>query len=84
MNTKILLPVLVAILVTMGALVLGGIKVEQTDYRQSDSAWQVAEWNSRPGCVIWYASDGGASYGSTGHQAPDTPDFHQRGCVNFH
>ena len=84
MNTKMLLPVFVAILVTMGALIVGGISVDQQDYHQSDVAWQVADWNSRPGCVIWYASDGAASYGSTGHRSPDTPDFYQRGCVNFH
>jgi len=83
MNTKMLFPVFVAILVTMGALIVGGISVEQQDYQQSDAAWQVADWNSRPGCVIWYASDGAAGNGSTGYRSPDA-DFHQRGCVNFH
>jgi len=84
MNARILLPVLIAMLVTMGALMVGELNVEQPDYRQSEGAWQIADWNSRPGCVIWYASDGVAGNGSTGYRSLDTPEFHQRGCVNFH
>ncbi len=82
MNTKMLMPVLIALHVTAAALIVDGLGVEEEDSRRPDRAWQVVEWN--PACVAGHANGELSRYWSTEYRQLNAMAADSRTCVNVH
>ena len=82
MNTKMLMPVLIALHVTAAALIVNGLGVEEQDSGRADRAWQVVEWN--PACVAGHANGELSRFWSNEYRQLNAMGADPRSCVNIH
>ena len=81
MNTKILLPVLLALQLAAMALIVEHLSVDEGQSDDVSGAWQFAEWNL--GCVAGHASEEISSHWSSRNWQPNAMVAEQRSCVNI-
>ena len=82
MNTKILMPVLIALHVTAAALIVDSLRVEESDSDRLNRVWQVVEWN--PACVTGHANSELSRYWSNEYRQLNAMGTDPRSCVNVH
>ena len=81
MNTKVLLPVLIALHLAAVALIVENLDVDERQSEDDSRAWQVVEWN--PACAAGHADEAIARYWSSEHRQPNAKVAEQRSCVNI-
>ena len=80
MNTKILLPVLIALHLAAVALIVEKLNVDEGQSDDDSRPRQVVEWN--PACVPGHANEAMARYWLSEYRQPNAIVAEQQSCVN--
>ena len=81
MNTKVVLPVLIALHLAAVALIVKKLNVDEGQSDDDSRARQVVEWN--PACVAGHANEAIARYWSSEYRQPSAIVAEQQSCVNI-
>ena len=81
MNSKVLLPVLIALHLAAVALIVEGLDVTERQSDDDSRTRQVVEWN--PACVAGHANEAIARYWSSEYRQPNAIVAGQPSCVNI-
>ena len=79
MNTKVVLPVLIALHLAAVALIVKKLNVDEGQSDDDSRARQVVEWN--PACVAGHANEAIARYWSSEYRQPNAIVAEQQSCV---
>ena len=80
MNTKVVLPVLIALHLAAVALIVKKLNVDEGQSDDDSRARQVVEWN--PACVAGHANEAIVRYWSSEYRQPNAIVAEQQSCVN--
>lgn len=81
MNTKIVLPVLIALHLAAVALIVEKLNVGEGQSDDDSRPRQVVEWN--PACVAGHTNEAIARYWSSEYRQPNAKVAEQQSCVNI-
>jgi hypothetical protein len=86
MNTETLWPALIALQLTVAALIVGAVgrEFEEQESGRHNPAWQGVKWNPGPDCVAWHAGGELARYWPGARRQLNAMGSDRRSCVNIH